>query len=125
MSRILIHEPRRKRHEWCRALYDEGHEIVMCTGREALFEALADRRPDVMVYVLGDLALDLGVLWVVRRLAARLPIILLSRAGGLETRRMVQDLRPTYYGVFPLDPTELTQAVHGALSHENGRAIAS
>jgi len=125
VSRILIHEPRRTRHEWCRPLIDEGHEVVLCTGREALFDALADRRPDVIVYVLGDIQLDLGVLWVVRRVAAKLPIILLSRAAGLETRRKVQDLRPTYYGVFPLEPAELTEAVHSALSHENGRALAS
>ncbi len=122
MSRILIHEPRRGAHDWSRLLGPAGHEVVVCAGREALFDALTLRRPDLIIYVLGDLSLDLGVLWVVRRVAANLPIILLGGAAGLEARRAVQELRPVYYGVFPLEPAELGDAVRGALGHRAPRA---
>ncbi len=125
MSRILIHEPRRSRHDWCRSLVDEGHDVVVCTGREALFDALAASRPDLIIYVLRDLPLDLGVLWVVRRIAAKLPIILLGGPAGLEARRSVQELKPTYYGMFPLEPAELSDVVRSVLRHESGATLAS
>lgn len=124
MSRILIHETHHGSEDWEGLLAAGGHEIVTCAGRAALFDALSLRRPDLIIYVLGDLALDLGVLWVVRRMAPTLPIILLGGPTGLEARRSVQELRPVYFGVFPLDPAELSQAVLGALSHE-GRRLAS
>ena len=101
-------------------LAGEGHEIVVCQGREALFDQLTERRPDVLVYVLGDLIVDLGVLALLRRVAPKLPIILLGGPAELEARRSVQELKPTYYGVFPLDPAELSDAVHGALSPHLG-----
>jgi hypothetical protein len=125
MSRILIYESRRSGHDWSQLVPAGGHDIVVCIGREALFDAMALRKPDLIIYVLGDLALDLGVLWVVRRMAAALPIILLGGPTGLEARRSVQALRPVYFGVFPLDPSELGDAVNGALSHERGGALAS
>jgi len=122
LSRILIHEPRSGTHDWPRLLAPESHDVVVCTGREALFDALALRRPDLIIYVLGDLALDLGVLWVVRRMAASLPIILLGGCSGLEARRAVQELKPMYFGVFPLEPAELGEAVRGALGHRRPHA---
>ena len=79
----------------------------------------------MLVYVLSDLALDLGVLWVVRRIAPTLPIILLGGPAGLEARRTGQELKPTYGGRVPLDPAELGDAVRSVLRHDNGRALAS
>jgi len=125
VSRILIHEPRRDRHDWAQVLAAGGHDVVVCHGREALFDAMTLRRPDLIIYVLSDLALDLGVLWVVRHMAGALPIILLGGPTGLEARRSVQELRPVYFGMFPLDPAELNDAVRGALSHERRGALAS
>jgi DNA-binding response OmpR family regulator len=125
MSRILICESRRSSREWCRNLAEEGHDTVVCTGREALFDALATKRPDVIVYALGDLTLDLGVLWVVRRMAPTLPIILLGGPAGLDVRRSVQELKPAYFGMFPLEPAELSDAVRSVLRHDGGRALAS
>jgi DNA-binding response OmpR family regulator len=124
VSRVLIHEPRHSGDECSKLLTGEGHEIVVCQDRASLFEALAAHRPDVVVYVLGDLALDLSVLSFLRRMAATLPLILLGGPAGLEARRSVQELRPTYYGVFPLEPAELSDAVNGAINHRNGHARA-
>jgi DNA-binding response OmpR family regulator len=116
MSRILILQP--PPHDECRqALSTCGHELVVCADQEALFDALAERRPDALVYVLTDPNVDLRVLLLLRRITPSLPIILLGADAGLEARRSVQVLNPTYYGVFPLDPSELSEAVRCALDH--------
>ncbi|MBI1797484.1 MAG: hypothetical protein HYR74_10580 [Candidatus Eisenbacteria bacterium] len=124
MSRVLVHEPRPLPTPCTALLADLGHDIVLCRNREAVLEAMAAGRPDVVVYVLHDLVVDLGVLSLVRRIAPTLPIILLGGPAGLAERRSVQELKPTYYGVFPLEPAELRDAVRGALDH-HGRALAS
>lgn len=125
MSRIVLHEPCSASSE-CRALLaGEGHEVVACASREALIGALAERRPDALVYILGDLVADLGVLTVVRRAARQLPLILLGGPANLEMRRMVQELRPTYYALLPLEPSELREAVLAAITQRNGRTRGS
>jgi len=125
VSRIIIHEPRHSCDECAQLLAGEGHDVVVCAGREALFDALAVRRPDLIVYVLDELGIDLEILSIVRRAAGRLPIILLGGPADLEARRSAQELKPTYYGVFPLEPAELRDAVRGALSRRNDRSQAS
>lgn len=115
MSRILIHEPVENLGA-CRSLLSGiGQEIITCKDREALVEALADRRPDVLVYVIQSLMEDLGLLQLLRRVAPTLPIILLGGPTDLASRRTIQELKPTYYGILPLDSTELSDAVRGAL----------
>lgn len=116
MSRILIHEPRPTSDECRSLLAGEGHEVIVCRDRESLFDAMAEERPDVLVYVLGNLELDVGVLTVVRRAATQLPLILLGGPSDLATRRSVQDLKPIYNAMFPLEPSELSDAVRGALA---------
>jgi DNA-binding response OmpR family regulator len=125
VSRILIYEPRDSGQECAQSLAGEGHDVVACPGPQALFDALGLGRPDVVVYVMGDLTTDMDVLSVVRRMAATLPIILLGGPACLEARRSVQQLKPTYYGVFPLEPGELRDVVRGALSHQSGRTRGS
>lgn len=120
MSRVLVHEARRHPDDFTGLLAGQGHDIVVCAGREALFDQLAERRPDVLVYVLGELTVDVAVLSLLRRVAPRLPIVLLGGPSGLEARRAVQDLKPVYYGVFPLEPAELSEAVSAALGGANG-----
>jgi DNA-binding NtrC family response regulator len=116
VSRILIHEPRPTSNECRSLLAGEGHDVIVCRDRESLIDAMAEERPDVLVYVLGDLEPDLGVLMVVRRAAPQLPLILLGGQADLEARRSVQELKPTYNGLFPLEPSELSDAVRGALA---------
>ena len=115
MFRVLVHEARRHPDDFTKLLAADGYDVVVCTGREALFEQLAERRPDALVYVLGELSVDLAVLSLLRRAAPRLPIVLLGGPSGLEARRAVQELKPVYYGVFPLEPAELNEAVNAAL----------
>ena len=122
VTRILIHEPNENLDECCSSLQREGAEVVVCRNREGLVGALGDRRPDVLVYVIEDLARDLELLAVLRRIAPTLPIILLGRSSELGSRRSIQELKPTYYGVLPLEASELSDAVHGALRRRAGNA---
>ena len=119
MSRILIYDARGNRADWLQRLEGESQGLVVCGAREAMLNALAGDRPDALIYVLGDLPLDLGVLRLVRRIAPALPIIVLGGPTGLEARRRVQDLRPVYFGFLPPDAAELREAVRGALGHES------
>ena len=112
MSRILIHDP----DDGCHFLLEGGgQEVIACRDRNALVVAMTDRRPDVLVYVINDLNADLGLLGRVRRFAPSLPIILVGGPTDLAARRSIQELKPTYYGVLPLERSELLDAVRGAL----------
>jgi DNA-binding NtrC family response regulator len=117
MSQVLILEPR-ETPIGCRALLAGlKHHVDICGDRTALLEALSIRRPDLVIYVLNDLPSDLAFLSLLRRISSSLPIIVLGADSSLEARRSVQDMRPTYFGVFPLEPCELANAVRSALSH--------
>ena len=122
MSRILIHEPNDDHEEVLSLLGAKGQEVIVCKDRESLVDSLSNRRPDVLVYVLENLAADLGLLTLLRRVAPALPIILLSGPTDLPSRRTIQELKPTYYGVFPLESSELRDAVRGALHRGAARS---
>ena len=115
MSRIVIHDPNRDDGEILAMLAGGWQEVITCRDCKALVAALAERPPDVLVYVIENLVEDLRLLATVRRVAPMLPIILLGGSTDLVARRSIQELKPTYYGVFPLDKSELMDAVHGAL----------
>ena len=119
--RVLIFESRRDCDECELMLSNEGYDVSACSGPLKLLETFADKRPDVVIYVLGDLDSDLSILSVLREAAPRTPLIVLSGPFGLSIRRSVQNLRPTYYGVLPLEPEELRDVVRSVLS-EGGQA---
>ena len=115
MPRIVIHEPDAQ-HDSCYALLThETEDVVVCRNQESLIRALSSRKPDVLIYVLGDIDRDLGFLRQLRGAAPTLPIILLGGPTDLKARRTIQELRPTYFGVFPLEDSELNEAVLGVL----------
>jgi hypothetical protein len=116
LSRILVHDPGVRvdgRPALLTAL--ARHEVVRCGNREALVSALSARRPHVLVYVLDEIDRDVELLAAIREAAPRLPIILLGEPATLEARRLIQALRPTYFGVFPLEGGELEDAVNATL----------
>ena len=115
MSRIVIHESGETHHLRECLPATPGVHTVSCADRESLVAALADRAPDVLVYVLENLPEDLRLLRALRGLAPTLPMILLGGPADLETRRAFQEVKPTYYGIFPLEGSELSDAVTGAL----------
>lgn len=117
MSRILVHDPRPPGERRAVMLLAPRDDIILSADREALISALSERCPDVLVYVLRDIPRDLDLLSAIRHAAPRLPLILLGEPATLEARRLFQVLRPTYYGVFPLEAGELSEAVDSALGH--------
>lgn len=121
VPRVLIFESRRDCNECESMLADEGYEISVCSGPLHLLETFAGKRPDVVIYVLGDLDSDLSILSVLREASPRTPLVVLSGPFELPIRRSVQNLRPTYYGVLPLEPGELRDVVRSVLS-EGGLA---
>lgn len=115
MSRILLHEPS-ENHGECRSLLEGvASEVVACADHESLVSALGRGRPDVLVYVIHRLGQDLRLLQSLRRMAPLLPIILLGGPADLRARRAFQVLNPTYYGVLPVEGSELNDVVRGAL----------
>ena len=115
MSRILIHDPNDGPNECLSLPAGKKEEVITCKDQRALVGALANQRPDVLVYVIKDLAEDLQLLTLLRQVAPTLPFILVGGPTDLTSRRKIQELKPTYYGVLPLERFELRDAVRGAL----------
>src|SRR5262245_55214392 len=117
LAHILIHEPRHVHEQWESLLAGKGRKSTVCADREKSVAALEDRPPDVLVYVLTEMKRDIDLLCAVRCVASTLPIILLNGPTDLASRRAIQKLRPTYYGVYPLENSELSDVVGSALNH--------
>ncbi len=121
---ILVYEPPTSpdTERTARALDCCGHRVTDCRELRAVLEHLVRADADVLVFAPGD-AQDLNGLSLVRRLAPRLPLVLLVRDDSLEARRALQVHTPMYYAVRPADPIELCQAVQaGVLSRTVRRA---
>jgi DNA-binding NtrC family response regulator len=106
-----------------RLLEDQSYEVVSCHGGEALLEAAVERRADALVFELKpECKADLGLLHLLRRVAPAVPLILVASDGSLETQRLVQELRPMYYAVIPVEPAELREAVRSAIERSTRRS---
>lgn len=126
MSRILVHDPRPMADGGRPLLDADEREVVRGDDPGALVSAFSEQRPHLLVYVLQDPARDIELLSAIRIFAPRLPLILLGEPVTLTTRRLIQELRPTYYGVFPLEGPELSNAVDAALGLEcDGRRMSA
>jgi len=100
-------------------LKEEGVQVVACNDGQNLVEQVVQHPPGVVVYAFRtESAQDLGVLHLLRRVAPDLPLVLLATEGSLEVQRMVQNLRPIYYAVTPVEPSELRDAVRAALARQ-------
>lgn len=118
MHRVVIYEPAGlESASLFAALREQGFELVECSDGQMLLEEVVQHRPDVVVYGLRpDGHQDLGVLHLVRSVAPELPLVLVASEGSLVTQKLVQDVRPIYYAVYPVDPAELHEAVRAALA---------
>ncbi len=124
LSRVLVYECCPARDVSIQALLrQEGYDLVACEDGEQLLEAVMARRPETVVYVFKqDCDEDLGVLHLLRRLAPTVPLIVLANEGSLRLQRLVQELRPIYYAVAPIEPSEIRSAVHSALNRRSSAA---
>lgn len=106
------------------ALEGQGFQILSCADGNALLEQVVQHRPAVVVYGLRPSGQeDMGVLQLLRRVAPDLPLVLVAAEESLVTQKLVQDLRPIYYAVRPLDAAELIEAVRAALARRHRAGV--
>jgi len=106
------------------ALRCEGVEASSCADGATLLEEVMRTPPDVVIFLLrpGN-ASDIGVLELLRRAAPVLPLVIVASSGSLDTQKLVQDLRPIYYAVWPVEGQELCAAIQAALARRGHPAV--
>jgi len=103
-------------------LNPEAYDVVWCNEEADVLDQLIQRRPHVLVFALAaQCQRDLALLFLLRRVAPAVPLILVAATASLETQKMIQDLRPTYYVVRPVDRTELHEAIAAAIAQHARR----
>lgn len=92
-----------------------GCEVCSTATTEALADALASRRHQVVLFALcPGRSDDLVALRLLRHLAPDCPLIIVAADASLEVRRLIQTMRPIYFAARPVDAEELCEAVHAA-----------
>jgi FixJ family two-component response regulator len=98
-------------------LLAQGIEPRVFTHGTPMLEDVVRTPPGVVIYVVRAAAEeDLGVLELLRSMAPACPLVLVSADGSLAALRRVQNLRPMYYAVLPVEGVELREAVEAALA---------
>ncbi len=96
-------------------LANGGCEVCSASTTESLVDAVASGRHQAMLFALcPGREDDLVALRLLRRLAPDFPLIVVASHASLETRRLIQPLRPIYFAPRPVDPEELCEAVRDA-----------
>ncbi|HEY6866233.1 MAG TPA: hypothetical protein VI792_03185 [Candidatus Eisenbacteria bacterium] len=121
--RIVISEPRGADELPIASLLDpEVYDVVWCNEDEDVLEQVIQQRPHALVFALGhEFHKDLALLFLLRRVAPAVPLILVAATASLETQKTIQELRPTYYVVRPVDGGELLQAITDAIARQARR----
>jgi len=113
MSRVMLYHCRAAEE---RALFDEGLSFVCCDDCEELLSEVAQHPPDVVVYEIGPESVsDLAVLRLLRRVAPRLPLVLVGE-GPPSARDIPAELAPLYRSPLPVRRRGLRQVVRSALA---------
>lgn len=108
----------------CRTLREEGYEVVACPDRDTTLAHAINDPPDVILYsITPRCPLDRGVLQLLRRSLPRTPLVIVASEGSLETQRLIQEYRPVYYAVAPVDRVELVEAVKAAMAQRGKLAL--
>ena len=106
------------------ALDPQSFRVATCNDGSVLVENALSHRADAVVYVLrSNGPQDLAVLQLLRRFAPSLPIVVVALETSLAQQRIVQDLRPVYYTVAPVDAAEIRSAVESALCRPHTAAL--
>jgi DNA-binding NtrC family response regulator len=99
-----------------RALLDEDLSFVCCDDCEEMLSEVVQHPPDVVVYeVRPGSASDLAVLRLLRRVAPRLPFVLVGE-GQAPAWEVPAELAPLYRSPLPVEADGLREAVHSALT---------
>lgn len=99
-----------------RALLEDDLSFVSCDDSEDMLAEVVLHPPDVVVYeVRPDSASDLAVLRLLRRVAPRVPLVVVG--GGPDAAGDAPgDLEPFYRSPLPVEQDGLREAVHAALA---------
>jgi DNA-binding NtrC family response regulator len=96
-----------------------GFEVCSTATTEALADALASRRHQVVLFALcPGRSDDLVALRLLRHLAPECPLIIVAADASLEVRRLIQTMRPIYFAARPVDGKELREAVQAACARQ-------
>ena len=113
MSRVILFHCQAAAEQ---ALLDEDVSLVHCDESEEMLSEVASHRPDVVVYEVRPESLsDLAVLRLVRRIAPRLPFVLVGEGLAPETC-FPAELAPLVHTPPLAAETALREAVHSALA---------
>ena len=100
--------------EACAGLLAAGVQVSRTDGDEALLEALVHEAPTAVIVALrADLAADVALLTLLRRVGPAVPLILVGREGTIGDRQVLQRFHPHYYALQPCESGELLEAVLG------------
>jgi DNA-binding NtrC family response regulator len=103
------------------ALLQDDLSFVTCDDSEEMIAEVTQQPPDVVVYeVRPDSASDLAVLRLLRKVAPRLPLVVVG-AGSSPAWDVPSDLEPLYRAPLPVEDDGLREAVQSALAR---RAVA-
>ena len=93
-------------------LESNGCDVQHISADESFLESVVRHPPEAVLFALqADVAVDLPLLQLLRRVNQQVPLILLGHEGTLGERQRLQGFQPAYYALLPLDPHELADAV--------------
>jgi DNA-binding NtrC family response regulator len=99
-----------------RALLDDDLSLVCCDDSEEMIAEVALHPPDVVVYeVRPESQSDLAVLRLLRRVAPRLPLVVVGGEAAPAWENQA-DLAPFYLSPLPVEEDGLREAVQSALT---------
>ena len=112
MSRVMLFHCQAAEE---RALLDEDLSFVCCDDCEELLSEVVQHPPDVVVYeVRPESVSDLAVLWLLRRVAPRLPLVLVGE-GRAAPPDVSAELAPLFRSPLPVRRRSLRNVVRSAL----------
>jgi hypothetical protein len=119
MSRVMLYHCQAAEE---RALIADDVSFICCDDCEEMLSEVVLHPPDVVVYeVRPESASDLAVLRLLRRVAPRVPFVLVGE-GHAPTWDVPAELAPLYRSPLPVEADGLREAVHSALTAGAGAA---
>ncbi len=116
MSRVMLYHCQAAEES---ALLDQDMDLVSCNESEEMLSEVALDPPDVVVYeVRPNSVSDLAVLRLLRRVAPKVPLVVVGEDPGPDLDRP-EELEPLYRAPLPEEPEKeegLREAVQTALS---------
>lgn len=113
MSLVMLYHCRAAEE---RLLLDDDLSFVSCNDSEEMLSAVLQHPPDVVVYeVRPESVSDLAVLRLLRRVAPRLPFVLVGE-GRAPAWESSAELAPLYRSPLPVEAGGLRRAVRSALT---------